>query len=159
MPNLSSILPPNNIVTSENEATLTNKTLTDPIIQYVAGDTSFTVPSGTTGERPSSPGIGELRFNTDSGGLEQYDGTNWGAVVPDDLDINTLSINGTQVVDSSGNIDTASVSINGELLSDGNSIKIPTGTTGERPASPVTGELRFNTDLNLLEQYDGLSFA
>jgi hypothetical protein len=52
MPNLSSILPPNNIVTSNNQATLTNKTLTDPIIQYVAGDTSFTVPSGTT-EEPS----------------------------------------------------------------------------------------------------------
>jgi hypothetical protein len=105
MPNLSSILPPNNIVTAENEATLTNKTLTDPIIQYVAGDTSFTVPAGTTGERPSSPGIGELRFNTDEGSLEQYDGTNWGAVVPDDLDINTLSINGTTVIDDNRNIE------------------------------------------------------
>jgi len=140
MPNLSSILPPNNIVTSENEATLTNKTLTDPIIQYVAGDTSFTVPAGTTGERPSSPETGELRFNTDEGSLEQYDGTNWGAVVPDDLDINTLSINGT-------------------LLTDGESIRVPSGTTGERPASPVTGELRFNTDEGSFEKYDGSSWS
>jgi len=118
MPTLSSIIAPGNVVTTDNELTLTNKTLTDPIIQYVAGDTSFTVPAGTTGERPSSPETGELRFNTDTNNLEQYDGTNWGAVVPDDLDINTLSINGTQVVDSTGNVDTGSLSISGSEVID-----------------------------------------
>jgi len=141
MPNLSSLVSQSSrLVTTNSEATLTNKTLTDPIIQYVAGDTSFTVPAGTTGERPSSPETGELRFNTDEGSLEQYDGTNWGAVVPDDLDINTLSINGI-------------------LLTDGESIRVPSGTTGERPASPVTGELRFNTDDGSFEKYDGTSWA
>jgi len=79
---------------------------------------SIRVPSGTTGERPASPTTGELRFNTDTSSLEQYNGTNWGAVVPDDLDINTLSINGTQVVDSTGNVDTGSLSIGGsEVIS------------------------------------------
>jgi cytoskeletal protein CcmA (bactofilin family) len=71
-----------------------------------------------------------------------------------------LRINGTTVVDSSGNIDASGeIRVNGNVLSDGNSIKIPTGTTGERPASPATGELRFNTDLNLLEQYDGTEWG
>jgi len=32
-------------------------------------------------------------------------------------------------------------------------IEIPTGTTGEQPASPVVGQLRFNTQLNLFEGY------
>jgi len=32
-------------------------------------------------------------------------------------------------------------------------IEIPTGTTGQQPASPVIGQLRFNTQLNLFEGY------
>jgi len=32
-------------------------------------------------------------------------------------------------------------------------IEIPTGTTGQQPASPVVGQLRFNTQLNLFEGY------
>jgi len=198
MPNLSSILPPNNIVTSENEATLTNKTIDSPVITvngqpggprqplvfdqngdvtFGNGD-SFSIPAGGTGERPGNPNTGELRFNTDEGSLEQYDGTNWVSVVPDDIDLNSISINGTEVVDSSGNVDTSSVSIggtevidssgnvdtgsvsiNGTLLTDGESIRVPSGTTGERPASPVTGELRFNTDEGSFEKYDGSSWS
>jgi hypothetical protein len=34
-------------------------------------------------------------------------------------------------------------------------IKIATGTTAERPASPVAGQLRFNTTSNTLEVYSG----
>ena len=30
---------------------------------------------------------------------------------------------------------------------------LPTGTTAQRPASPTTGMVRFNTDLNYLEEY------
>ena len=32
-------------------------------------------------------------------------------------------------------------------------IEIPSGTTGQQPASPVVGQLRFNTQLNLFEGY------
>jgi hypothetical protein len=32
-------------------------------------------------------------------------------------------------------------------------VQIPTGTTGQQPASPVVGQLRFNTQLNLFEGY------
>ena len=31
---------------------------------------------------------------------------------------------------------------------------IPTGTTAERPASPVDGMLRYNTTINKLEYYN-----
>ena len=32
-------------------------------------------------------------------------------------------------------------------------VQIPTGTTGEQPSTPVIGQLRFNTQLNLFEGY------
>jgi hypothetical protein len=35
------------------------------------------IPSGVTIDRPSSPIFGQIRFNTDLGSLEFYDGTTW----------------------------------------------------------------------------------
>ena len=35
------------------------------------------------------------------------------------------------------------------------SMLIPKGNTSERPASPVQGDLRYNTQLGFLEQYNG----
>jgi hypothetical protein len=35
---------------------------------------------------------------------------------------------------------------------------IASGTTAERPASPTTGAIRFNTDLDATEVYDGTSW-
>ena len=37
-------------------------------------------------------------------------------------------------------------------------LKLPSGTTAERPTSPSTGEWRYNTDNNLIEYYDGGSW-
>lgn len=34
-------------------------------------------------------------------------------------------------------------------------LQLPTGTTAQRPGSPSAGMMRFNTDLNSLEHYDG----
>lgn len=194
MPNLSSLISQSSrLVTSENEVTLTNKTIDSPVITvngqpggprqplvfddnggvtFGNGD-SFSIPAGGTANRPSTPNTGELRYNTDTGGLEQYDGANWVSVVPSDIDLNSVSINGSQIVDSSGNIDTSSVSINGlqvvdssgnidtgsvsingTLLTDGDSIRIPSGTSAQRPSTPPAGTLRYNTDLSSLEIYD-----
>ena len=38
-------------------------------------------------------------------------------------------------------------------------ILVPIGTTGERPASPQAGEVRFNTDLDSFEGYDGTAWG
>jgi hypothetical protein len=38
------------------------------------------LPKGTTAERPSSPVVGQFRYNTETPGAEIYDGTTWGAV-------------------------------------------------------------------------------
>lgn len=65
-----------------------------------AGGTSLRIPSGTTSQRPASPLTGELRFNTQTNNLEQYNGTAWATTVPQDLDINSVRINNVVVIDS-----------------------------------------------------------
>jgi len=42
-----------------------------------------------------------------------------------------------------------------ELGSLNTALKLPSGTTAERPTSPSTGEWRYNTTTNLIEFYDG----
>jgi hypothetical protein len=36
---------------------------------------------------------------------------------------------------------------------------LPVGTTAQRPASPATGMMRFNTTTNLVETYNGTSWG
>jgi hypothetical protein len=36
------------------------------------------LPVGTTAQRPASPAIGQMRFNTTTGSVETYNGTSWG---------------------------------------------------------------------------------
>jgi hypothetical protein len=50
-------------------ATLKNTTVNDTGF--------FTAPAGTTAQRPSSPSVGMLRFNTTLGYLECYSGSTW----------------------------------------------------------------------------------
>lgn len=38
-------------------------------------------------------------------------------------------------------------------------LKLPVGTTDERPASPVAGQIRFNTTLNTVEGYNGTAWS
>ena len=38
---------------------------------------SFAVPAGSIAERPAQPGIGSLRYNTDSSRFEVYNGVEW----------------------------------------------------------------------------------
>ena len=42
---------------------------------------------------------------------------------------------------------------------DGTNIRIPHGTTAQRPGSPIEGMIRFNTTEKSLEQYNGVSWA
>jgi hypothetical protein len=59
----------------------------------------FVPPSGSTAQRPSSPGEGMIRFNTDSGHLEYYTGTHWADVITNNNELgdqnNTNSARGT----------------------------------------------------------------
>lgn len=46
----------------------------------ILGEHSITVPVGTTAERPASPVVGMLRYNTSLGYLEQYAASGWAAI-------------------------------------------------------------------------------
>lgn len=47
---------------------------------------------------------------------------------------------------------------NNTVVNDDGFIKIPVGTTAERPNPPEAGDFRYNTDNNSLEYYDGSSW-
>ena len=47
----------------------------------------FVPPSGSTAQRPSNPGEGMIRFNTDSGHLEYYSGELWVDVIVNNKDL------------------------------------------------------------------------
>jgi hypothetical protein len=47
----------------------------------IGGTAGFIVPAGNTAQRPSPATQGTVRFNTDIGRLEVYDGTEWDQVV------------------------------------------------------------------------------
>ena len=44
-------------------------------------------------------------------------------------------------------------------VSDTGFLKLPAGTTAQRPASPVTGMVRFNTTLGYAEVYTGSAWV
>ena len=70
----------------------------------------FVPPSGTTAERPSDPGEGMIRFNTDSGHLEYYTGE-----FLDDVIVNNYQIGiSTNPAGSSGGLGTRGVFGSGE---------------------------------------------
>jgi hypothetical protein len=48
-------------------------------VEKTAADGAALLPVGDDSERPT-PSTGMLRFNTDSGGFEGYDGVAWGAI-------------------------------------------------------------------------------
>jgi hypothetical protein len=48
-------------------------------VEKTADDGAALLPVGDDSERPT-PAVGMLRFNTDSGGFEGYDGSAWGAI-------------------------------------------------------------------------------
>jgi hypothetical protein len=51
-------------------------------IVTIAGTSAFNLPAGNTAQRPASGNVaGTLRFNTDEGRMEVYDGTEWDQVV------------------------------------------------------------------------------
>ena len=62
-------------------------------IETLIGNSKITIPSGTTAERPAlTAGDKAIRFNTDTNGLESWNGTEWGNV---SANVTAVSIKGT----------------------------------------------------------------
>jgi hypothetical protein len=65
-----------------------------------------------------------------------------------------LLVSGNTVIDSNGNL-----SLSTADFSEGTgSITLPSGTTAQRPPNPVAGDIRFNTELNEYETYNGTAW-
>jgi hypothetical protein len=72
----------------------------------------FIPPSGSTAQRPSNPGEGMIRFNTDSGHLEYYTGTHWADVI-----VNNQELGNQLVTNSAGGTGTRGLRAGGQTPS------------------------------------------
>lgn len=66
-----------------------------------------------------------------------------------------IEINNTTVINNARNL----VNLDTATFTGTGAIKLPAGTTAERPVVPVTGMVRFNTDLNDVEAYNTSEWA
>ena len=112
---------------------------TDNLFENTAftGDDGIVVPKGTTAERPVSPTVGEVRFNTTLDQLEQYtNDSGWQGISPPpvvaSVDVNSIdSTAGTQTIVITGsNFDITAV---GALVDANGTTK--TATTSTRNSS------------------------
>lgn len=70
-----------------------------------------------------------------------------------------VKVNGTVVLNDSRNFTNATVSVQGTDLVATQKFKISSGTTAQRPSSPGTGDLFFDTDEGKLIAYDGTDWV
>lgn len=70
------------------------------------------------------------------------------------IDTGNLRISGNTIESLSGNINIEAASGTVRIDSTG-ALNLPTGTTAERPASPEQGMVRYNTETDLFEGYNG----
>ena len=90
----------------------------------------------TTRSDSSALQTGDLYFNTSSSELKVYNGTNWVVIsIPTITGVSSQSNTATDYLD------------------------IPSGTTAQRPGSPTTGNIRFNTDEAEYEAWDGSAWS
>jgi len=69
-----------------------------------------------------------------------------------------LKVNGTNVINNSKNIVSQTPSVQGTIVT-ANVLTAPSGTTAQRPASPNTGHIFFDTDLGKLVAYNGTEWV
>lgn len=58
------------------------------------GTSSLRLPVGTTSQRPGTPAVGQLRFNSETGTSEIYNGTVWTSVGGSDEFASTVALVG-----------------------------------------------------------------
>lgn len=111
-------------------------------------NTAILAPSGTGLQRPLSPVAGQFRYNTDDQKFEFYTGGgDWEQV--------SSSVPGP----GGATFVTQTIPVNSPTET-GNAL-IPAGDTGERQTLPVpvAGSLRYNTDFDQLELFNGITWV
>ena len=132
----------------------------------ISGTSAVRIPSGATGDRPGTPVNGMLRYNTTTSAVEIYNSTAaaWEAVASGGVVTSAGSAASPAVTLSTDNDTGIYWSAANELaITTGgtqrvrirdSAMLIPVGTTAQRPASPVNGEMRYNTSIGAPEFYN-----
>jgi hypothetical protein len=119
----------------------------------LSGTEGFTVPAGTSAERPAIPNNGEIRYNTSLNRLEAYVNGAWATLGAGDGSVTSVSGTAGQIAVANGST-TPVVSIATDPTLPGIAyVKLPSGGTLDRPAAPANGMIRYNTDTALFEGY------
>jgi len=117
------------------------------------GTEGVTIPAGTTAQRPASPNNGELRYNTSLQRFEAYVNGGWQTVGSGDGNITSVAGTIGQIsVANPTTMPTVSIYTN-PTLPGTEYVKMPAGTTAQRPDTPVNGMMRYNTDSLVFEGY------
>lgn len=113
-----------NIIDSGYTTTIT----TNP---ELGGTSHLKVPVGTTAQRPASPAVGMIRYNTTTGYFETYTSSGWGSIStpPTITTISPTTFNG-----ESG----TTITINGSFFDTNSSVKFITNSGTEYTAGTVT---------------------
>ncbi|HEY8191493.1 MAG TPA: hypothetical protein VIG74_03635, partial [Alphaproteobacteria bacterium] len=136
------------------------------VLDVGAATDAIVFPSGTTGQRPGSPVNGMMRYNSGSGKFEAYQAGAWQDILTGsasaagaDREIQFNSGNGfaadSSFVYSAGGwlgLGTATPAAELDVAGTG-ALITPRGDTAQRPASPVNGMLRYNSDSGKFEAY------
>jgi hypothetical protein len=148
-----------NIVGTANQISVANGNGTgNPTIAIannpvLSGTEGFTVPAGTSAERPAVPNNGEIRYNTSLNRLEAYVNGAWAIMGAGDGSVTSVSGTAGQIAVANGST-TPVVSIATDPTLPGIAyVKLPSGGTADRPVSPLNGMIRYNTDSLVFEGY------
>lgn len=134
-----------------------NINLTGPVVQ-TGGNVQMTTPSGgSIALSATATGtislIGGVSIN---GALAQTGNSSVTGI----LDVDNIRIDGNTIssTDTNGNINFAPNGTGETIVNSTTSLKIPVGTTGQRPTQ-ATGQIRFNSTDGRFEGYDGNAWA
>lgn len=109
------------------------------------------VPSGTTAQRLSVNGV--VRYNTDTANFEFYQNGAWAVFGTGAGSVTNVSGTADQITVVNGTTTpTVSIATNPIIPGTG-SLTLPIGSSFARPATPVGGMLRYNSDLGVVEAY------
>ena len=127
---------------------------------------AITVPVGPTVDRPT-PETGMFRFNTTDNRFEGYDGTGWsgisGSVI--DIDQDTKIVAETSAGADNDQLQFFTANTLAAQIDDDQTFTvykrfvIPTGNTSQRYATSVQGSIRYNTEDNAFEGYNGSNWG
>lgn len=126
------------------------------IVTSILSDQALILPRGTTAERPASPQVGMLRYNTDLGFLEQYNAVGWAGI-----DAPPTVTNQTGIINEDSD---STITIFGSNFKSGSTVTIEGPGVSNVPRALATtfistGEIQAATNAGSVNYVGGASYA